>query len=72
MFHTRYINRRHAVIGIGASLLAGTTFQAHAKERLARLGYDVHASEPKQVTQTITRDLTRWREVADRARISLD
>jgi hypothetical protein len=37
-----------------------------------RLGYEVHASEPEQVTRAITRDLARWRDVADRARISLD
>ncbi len=67
-----------APAGLPASVLAKvreatrTALDAELSERLARLGYEVQASGPEQVTQTITRDLARWRSVADRARISLD
>lgn len=49
-----------------------TALDTELSQRLGRLGYEVQASGPAQVTQMITRDLARWRAVADHARISLD
>lgn len=45
---------------------------AELGQRLAHLGYDLKADGPEQVTRGLQRDLARWREVVERARITAD
>jgi tripartite-type tricarboxylate transporter receptor subunit TctC len=40
--------------------------------RLLELGYELRPTGPDEVTKVLTRDLARWREVVDRAKITVE
>jgi len=49
-----------------------TALDGELAQRLARLGYELRPGGPEQVTQVLKRDLARWREVVERAKISTE
>jgi len=67
-----------APAGVPAPILAQlreatkTALDAELAQRLAQLGYEIHADGPDQVTRFIRRDLARWHQVVERAKITID
>jgi tripartite-type tricarboxylate transporter receptor subunit TctC len=49
-----------------------TALDAELGDALAKQGYDMRPGSPEEMSRILQRDLARWREVVDRAKISVD
>ena len=51
---------------------SAAAIDAELTQRLAKLGYQTRTDGPEQLTALLQQDLSRWRELASRAKISIE